>query len=707
MSTEYEHITEIFASQPFITDFIPQELQEYPRWVLWSLCKTNRAKPEDKPTKRPARLSKNAIHGIDVARWSTTDRQYTYDYCIELYAKHADKFNGLGYIPHPDDDIIVVDYDNCFPLKDDDPRKQFLNWAVDNTFVEYSQSGNGAHIFIRGKLENRHNDSAGSGVEMYPGKKQSFIAMTGIRYMDAPAIIADAQDIIDAHIKTFFNKHKHKHSNSNGSYEIPDHIPNGNRNVEMTKLCGYLMSILTDIKDVYTQMIDYNQSLCETPLELAEIQTIVDSIYKRHTSKFAYLVENVYHVRASNTWFDFSDMTELSADSLNVSNLKEFSGKKNEKPKLSTWLPKQQGFNQVSDYTWLPVPYEHENRIVIYENRRLLNRWRGFAIIPKQGNVQPWLDHLAHLVVEDDYRRALLWWIAYTIQHPDKKINWQPIILGASGAGKDGLFRPIATILGSAFKSIGNKDIKGDYDDGLVGTKLLHISEAQGLRSNAVEFYKRITATESSDMQMLNPKSMAKIWQRNVYSVLVITNNLDAMKFTADERRAFVLRAFTVMNEQMKKAYFDDWLDKDGAAHLFYYLLNYDLSEFTPGLRPFKTKYFDELFDITRTDDEVNIEALLESYDIALPELIRSAIKMDSNYTNTKILVWLQEHGWARWDEGQESRRIKRSINGKQCTPKNRSWYVRKSSRFYQSSPAEMCLEVERVEAEFIKKSKF
>ncbi|NBP57557.1 hypothetical protein EBU71_13675 [bacterium] len=115
----------------------------------------------------------------------------------------------------------------------------------------------------------------------------------------------------------------------------------------------------------------------------------------------------------------------------------------------------------------------------------------------------------------------------------------------------------------------------------------------------------------------------------------------------------------------------------------------------------------DALFNITRTDDEVQLDDLLESYDIALPELIRNVVKMDTNFSNTRILVWLQEHGWIRWDEGQESRRIKRSINGKQCPPKSRNWYVRKGSKFHGSSPAEMCLEVERVESEFIKKHKF
>ena len=710
MSQEYEHITELFPTEAFDHTFIPEELKELPRWVIWSLCKTSRSKDDDKPTKRPVRISRDSICGVDIAKWSSPDRQYTFDHCLSLYTKHKDIVNGLGFIPNPDDGIVVIDYDNCFPLKEADPRAKYLGWSIDNTFCEYSQSGNGAHLFLRGNLSDRFNDSAGFGVEIYPGKKQSFIAMTGRRYEDCPALLSDDQTIIDSHIEEFFAKQQEKKSGKSqqsGDYEIPDNIPNGNRNIEMTRLCGHLMSTLSDIREVFAKMFMYNQTLCETPLEQAEIVAIVESIQSRQVNKYAHLVENIYHVRTRNLWFDFSDMTELSADSLNISHIKEFTGKKGEKAKLASWLPKQQGFKQVADYTWSPMPYMHEERIITYEGRKLLNTWKGFAIEPKKGNVQPWLDHLLHLIPEDDYRRALLWWIAFTIQCPDQKASWQPIILGISGAGKDGLFRPIASMLGSAFKSIGNKDIKSDYDDGLIQTKLLHISEAAGLRGNAVEFYKRITATESSDIQMLNPKSAAKIWQRNICNVLVITNNLDAMKFDKEERRAFVLKSPNIMTGAMQIAYFDNWLDVGGASHLFDYLLNYDLSEFKPGMRPYRTTHFDALFDITKSDAEIGLEEILEPYEIALPELCKHLLKSDDNYSTSKILVWLQSNGWARWDEGNESRRIKRSVDGKQCQPKSRNWYVRKGSKFQGSNPAVMCVEVERVEALLIKHSKF
>jgi hypothetical protein len=712
-STNYEHVSAVYALPlQFQPENIPQALIDIPNWVVWALVKTNKQKDTDKPTKRPVRLTTSNPLGpiIDVAKWSTPDRQYTFSHCLSIMHKHPNMLS-LGFIPSTDNGVVVIDYDNLFQdsttqeLKLGDPRNKYLKQATDMTFVETSVSGMGAHVFLFGTLDNRLNDSANSGVELYPGKRQSFIAMTGNIYDSSPIIGTD-QELIDSHVREFFaaSSKRSSSSQSSGEYEIPTHIPNGNRNNEMTRLCGYLFNILNSIEEVAAKMFVYNQELCETPLSSDELQSIINSIGARHNAKFSHIVDNVYHIRATNTWFDFNDMTEMTANSLDISHIKEFSGKKGGKPLISKWLAMHPDFKQAADYTWSPVPYHETLRTIDIDGRRLLNTWKGFNLEPKKGTVEPWLRQLEHLIKEPDYRRALLWWIAFTVQKPHIKISWQPIILGISGAGKDALFRPIATIFGSAFKSIGNRDIKGDYDDGLFQTKLLHISEAMGLSGQAIEFYKRITATESSTMQVLNIKGKQKVMQQNICNVLVITNNLDAMKFDKTERRAFVLRAYDVMTEDMQTEYFDNWLDVGGPNYLFDYLLNYDLSEYKPGVRPYCTTHFDAMLDITQNDTEVQLDELLEPYDIALPELVRKMIGGDDRYGITRIKVWLENNGWVRWDGHNPTKRIKRKVNGVYTPTKSRGWYCRKDSMFDGSTPTDMCLEVERIEALFMKK---
>ena len=488
-------------------------------------------------------------------------------------------------------------------------------------------------------------------------------------------------------------------------YEPPETITAGNRNSGMTQLFGHYIATSDNIESAVLRLYAYNQQHCEPPLEEQELQTIIDSISKREQERVKKYVDNIYHIMSTDTWYDFTDDINVTSTSLNTRYLKEFPGGRNQLPNITKWLPKQPNYNEVADTTWAPLPYGDTKRTIQEGNKLLLNTWSGFAITPIPGDVQPWLDQLTHLVPEEHYRRALLWWIAFTIKLPHLKCMWQPILLGISGAGKDALFRPIATILGRSFKSIGNKDIKGDYDDGLYQTKLLHISEAAGLKGPAIEFYKRITTHESSVMQMLNIKCAGKVYQRNICNVLVITNNLDAMKFDRDERRAFVLKAPEVMSEEQKVAYFDNWLERQGAEHLFDYLLNYDMSEFSPGMRPYKTTYFNELFDITRSDEEVKLDEFLQNYEVARPELLADVFGGDDRYSIKTVTLWLEMNGWTRWDRHNPTKKIQKTINGEKHI-KPRNWYVKKKCEFDGCKAAKMYDEVERIEKIFQSLSK-
>lgn len=484
--------------------------------------------------------------------------------------------------------------------------------------------------------------------------------------------------------------------NADGSYQEPDYLGKGDRNSGLTRHCGYLLSQGTEGIILYSLMAQFNLKKCKPPVEQKELDTIIQSITAKHNRRLQPILDNIYHIRAKDTWVDIRSMVQMSSNSLQITYAKEFP----KKTKVYQWLPRQIEFNQCDDFTWSPVPYNHQLKTIQRDGKQLLNTWNGFAIDPMKGDVSPWLNHLSHVVPEPDYRRALLWWVAFTIQKPELKCNWQPVILGVSGAGKDALFRPIAQILGPALKTIGNKDIIGDYDDGLYQTKLLHISEAEGLRGKSIEFYKRITSTETTDMQMLNIKCQGKVMQQNIANVVVITNNIDAMKFSKDERRAFVLRSPDIMTEQQQTDYFDNWLDKNGAAYLFDYLLKYDLSEFKPSIRPYNTTHFDNLFETTKSDTDTNIEDFVEPYEVMLVEHIFNNLKMSQQHvTRTKIIVWLETNGFVRWDNNIEARRIKRRIDGVFCTPKSRFWYVKKDSIWYDSRPVDMCREVERVEA--------
>lgn len=613
---DFEQIVEVKGSKCFNQFGIPVELKQLNRWVCWSLIVTNKSKG-DKPQKRPVAPAYKSEFGIRVAKWAAPEHQMSFEDAYELYEDN-ENIHGLGFIPSQDDGIVVIDYDRCLSTDKSlvlgDKRNKHIQ-GFTNTFVETSVSGKGLHVFLKGKLPTgRKNKGDTVGVELYPGNKPAFIAMTGEVFADSPLVLADGAAAIARHLSEFFGESGK--TSSKQPFEIPDSLGEGNRNSGLTQICGWLYSQGMQKSDVLAYLLKYNEFKVTPPLSESEVIAIHKSISRAQEDKDAVkeqelqsYLNDIYHIRTHAMWFDFKGHVLVSAESLNTTYYnKEFKGKKDSLPLISNWLKAQANFKSAENVSWLPVPYGTEQRIIQSDNgASMVNTWRGFAVEPKEGNVQPWLDHLAHVVPEEDYRSALLWWIAYTIQHPDKKVSWQPIILGISGAGKDALFMPIAKILGRAYKSIGNKDIKGDYDDGLWQTKLLHISEASGLKGNTIDFYKRITAPEGDSMMLLNIKGQKKVEQPNICNVLVITNNLDAMKFDITERRAFILNAPIVMTEEQTVKYFEEWMHVGGTEALFHYLLQYPLTDYTPTKLPFLTTHFYEMFDMTRDKEESNI----------------------------------------------------------------------------------------------------
>ena len=71
------------------------------------------------------------------------------------------------------------------------------------------------------------------------------------------------------------------------------------------------------------------------------------------------------------------------------------------------------------------------------------NTWTGLTTTGTPGDITPWWRHLCLLVPVTREREHLLNWMAYTVQHPEKKINHAVVMGGHFGIGKDTLFWPL------------------------------------------------------------------------------------------------------------------------------------------------------------------------------------------------------------------------------------------------------------------------
>jgi primase-polymerase (primpol)-like protein len=92
--------------------------------------------------------------------------------------------------------IVCIDLDHCIADSVIAPWAQDILDRLPRTFIEVSPSGTGLHIFGRGHVSTgrRIRREDGAAIEIYGDRR--FIAMTGVRYESAPAVLADLSGVI-------------------------------------------------------------------------------------------------------------------------------------------------------------------------------------------------------------------------------------------------------------------------------------------------------------------------------------------------------------------------------------------------------------------------------------------------------------------------------------------------------------------------------
>ena len=149
----------------------PYPLREDKCWVVWKwqIIDGELKKPPYNPeTGRMASVN-------DPASWVHLDQARA------AYLDHRDRWDGIGFILLESMGIVGIDLDHCVQGNIIDPTRQihpkvlsFIN-LFGATYVEYSPSGSGIHILVRGSLPGEHRKV--KRVEMYQDKR--YLTFTG------------------------------------------------------------------------------------------------------------------------------------------------------------------------------------------------------------------------------------------------------------------------------------------------------------------------------------------------------------------------------------------------------------------------------------------------------------------------------------------------------------------------------------------------
>lgn len=247
-------------------------------------------------------------------------------------------------------------------------------------------------------------------------------------------------------------------------------------------------------------------------------------------------------------------------------------GKQTIMPWSKVWLESRQR-NELDDVIFHPDPK--------YVPRpRILNLWENYKLIPKDGDVSPYLGLMKNVICSDHERNYLylVALIAQMFQFPHLKPGIAVVIRGEEGVGKSWFVERLCDLMAPYFFKTSNpKNIFGDHNGQLKHVILCHLEEAVWAGSKKDESLLKDLITGRSIE--INEKYVPVMSVAN-HLHLFITGNPDWLVSAGFKaRRLFALHASELRITDVK--YFRDmeeWFFKAGGSEaLLHYFLNFDI----------------------------------------------------------------------------------------------------------------------------------
>jgi len=198
------HIQQTPVVEPPVWDNVPADLAGRQQWLLWKFeFKDEKA---EKPGKIPYYVGGGRRTG---SQGSERDRMRLATLAVARRAFEKGGWHGVGFGFLPDDGLIGIDIDGAIDLTTGTVSERCAAIIKScNSFTEYSPSGKGVHIIVRGE-ETTTNKSNDIGLELFC--KSQFFTFTAKRYPDTPATVNTIDPRVLARLHATINEAKNKH----------------------------------------------------------------------------------------------------------------------------------------------------------------------------------------------------------------------------------------------------------------------------------------------------------------------------------------------------------------------------------------------------------------------------------------------------------------------------------------------------------------
>ena len=318
--------------------------------------------------------------------------------------------------------------------------------------------------------------------------------------------------------------------------------------------------------------------------------------------------------------------------------------------KASTWLSANAAVEQM---TWAPgEPELIKDRLVSdggwieRPGCGIYNLYRAPALVPKAGDVTPWLE-LLHKVYPDEADHIEPW-LAHRVQRPHEKINFALVFGGKPGIGKDTILEPVKQAIGPwNFADVSPQTMLGRFNK-FVKSVILRVNEARDLgESNRFAFYDHMKSIIAAppDVLRVDEKHAGEYYVPNLTGVIITTNHkTDGIYLPAEDRRHLVAWS-TLSRDDFANDYWRNlyrWYANGGNEAVAQYLASRDLSDFDPKAPPPKTQAFWEIANANRAPEDAELMDVLD--DLGQPDVVTlDQVASRASLLQPKFAEWLRD----------------------------------------------------------------
>lgn len=322
------------------------------------------------------------------------------------------------------------------------------------------------------------------------------------------------------------------------------------------------------------------------------------------------LLSNVAYLSSLDCFYDCKDGSTYSTSALNKMYANKIS-----KPYASHFLVTNDKCAKANNLIF--IPGNDEILVKDSKNRRVINTWKRNSFESYDGNIDVYLNHVKYIIPDNKEREHFLDWCAYVVQHRGVKINHALVIGGSPRIGKDALLQPLRHCIGPWMKEIGADRLKEVHDDWLHEAEVVVFQELKSFEGFSGDIENRLKPVLSSPPDTLNIRLFGKGFFEtpNLVRGIFMTNYRNALHVSEGDERYFAIWSPAQKKHESYYVKLFGWLENGGNAAVAYYLMNRDVSNFSPKAGAPMTAYKMELIDSSKSALRFKIDSMLTEMD--------------------------------------------------------------------------------------------